>query len=153
MGFMDSLREIKEAFTTPVKPKFAPEGPAKVWTEEELEEEATIFPEWGYLENRVAGVSFYQPQIEWACAYADGKVGNTYSLAKLEFDPTNQYDKRAIKVTIEGHTVGHIPKDDITATGKIVRKAIKADGEATCVAEFFQNDLTIPIAIRLDLDV
>lgn len=148
MGFLDS---IKAAFTTPTKMSFTPDRAAIVWSESQLEESATIAPTWGHLDVGVAGVSNYQPQIRWASAYANAEIGNRFALALLEFEPENPYDKKAIKVTIQGHLVGYIFREDQAHVAPIVRRAIKATGAATCVGKFLGGTDEIPIGIRLDL--
>ena len=148
MGFMDSL---KAAFTTPAKPKFAPDRPAIVWTTDQLEESATIAPSWDYSDLSVAGVSYYQPQIEWACAYSNREIGNRYALALLEFDPENEHDKKAIKVTMQGYLVGHVARGDQREVAPAMRKAIKKHGTASCVGKFVGGGEGMTIGIRLDL--
>ena len=151
MGFMDSLKEIKAAFTTPARPKFTAERPAIQWSEAQLEESATISPSWEYSDLAVAGVSYYQDAIRWASATVDDEITQRYALALLEFEPDNPHDKKAIKVTMQGHLVGHIGRGDQRDVAPIMRRIIKKGDAPTCVAKFVGGGQGMTIGIRLDI--
>ena len=54
----------------------------------------------------VAGVTFHQSAIESALQSA----APAQMVVRLEPEPTNPYDKNAIRVLVNGHHVGYVPR-------------------------------------------
>lgn len=104
MGLMDSLKAALKgatASTLPPPPDLPP-PPAR---------------ELGHLmlndEISVVGTSNYQDALKRISQWNknDGPV-ERYHNAVVEFEPTNPYDSKAIKVTVDGLLVGYIAKSD-----------------------------------------
>lgn len=149
MGFRDFLREVT-GWDEAVATRSASQGPAKVWDDDDLEGSASIEPS-GFASISVVGSSNYQKALKWASAADKLGVGNRCAIALLEFEPTNKFDKRAIKVTVEGQLIGYIARGDQREVAPIVRKAIKSAGEATCIVHFVGGGEDLMVGARLDL--
>lgn len=67
----------------------------------------------GEFEFEIVGESFYQSELAaLASPYDDTSLGNAVFKAVLVPDDNNRYDKLAVRVDINGLTVGHLSKDD-----------------------------------------
>jgi hypothetical protein len=109
MGMFDSL---KAALKTPATSTLPP-PPAR-----DLE--------WLSLNDEVAvvGTSNYQKALKRVSGWtkSEGPV-ERYHNAIVELEPTNPYDKNAIKVTVNGLLIGYIAKSDHRLMLGKVRKA------------------------------
>lgn len=56
------------------------------------------------------------------------------AVAELVPDPTNPYDPNAVKVCINGFTVGHIGRDDAVELRPTIDHSLDLHGQATCPA-------------------
>ncbi|MBC8719309.1 HIRAN domain-containing protein [Ochrobactrum sp. Marseille-Q0166] len=65
----------------------------------------------GDYDFNVVGESNYQHALE-AIAGRSDESAEYYCTAQLIPEPTNEYDKRAIRVDIDGRPVGYIPRDE-----------------------------------------
>lgn len=88
----------------------------------------------GDFEIEVVGESHYQQALERICGGRSEDGAEEYVTAILVLEDTNPYDKMAVRVDIEGHTVGHLSRDNARA----YRRQLKAAGHprltATCNA-------------------
>lgn len=112
---------------------------------------ATIFHGDFYGSVKVAGTSNYQGALGWASDNHQGGLGQATSLARIEFEPDNPYDKKAIRVTVGGRLIGYIARSDQAEIAPVVRSAIKKHGEATCVVRFVGGGADKSIGARLCL--
>lgn len=88
----------------------------------------------GDIRVHVVGESHYQPAIRAACDWKPGTDTLFHCTAELVPEPTNPYDRNAIKVTINGACVGHLSRQDAVTLGPAVRAAIKRQGSGACRA-------------------
>jgi HIRAN domain len=88
----------------------------------------------GDIRVDVVGESHYQPAIRAACDWKPGTDTLFHCTAELVPEPTNPYDRNAIKVTINGACVGHLSRQDAVTLGPAVREAIKRQGSGACRA-------------------
>lgn len=76
-----------------------------------------------------------------------------YRVAILEREPSNPYDKDAVKVTVDGEHVGYLPRKDAPHFGAFIEQVRKAG--ATCgvraVVQWHGDRATGHIDVRLDL--
>lgn len=69
----------------------------------------------------VAGESFYPDAFATLCG-ARTRDGIAFPVrAQLTLDDANPHDKNAVKVTVDGHQVGHLPREAAKAFRRIVR--------------------------------
>lgn len=88
----------------------------------------------GDIRVEVVGESHYQPAIRAACYWKPGTDTLFHCTAELVPEPTNPYDRNAIKVTIDGVCVGHLSRQDAVTLGPAIRAAIKRQGSGACRA-------------------
>lgn len=105
----------------------------------------------------VVGESRHKPELLSLIAAApprEKERGEVYVLARLEREPTNKYDKNAVKVTIDGKHVGYVPRDDAPAVGRFVASVEKQAGPLAVRAVIgwapYKGD-EAPIGVRLDM--
>jgi len=114
-----------------------------------VEQEATIEAAHFYG-TAVAGTSNYQQLLKRASDNGPDGPRREFELAVLEFEPTNKYDKKAIRVVILGETAGYISREDQAEVAPLVRQSIKEFGEATCAARFVGGG-DVLIGVRLGI--
>lgn len=77
----------------------------------------------------VAGESFYPDSFAALCG-AQTRDGIAFpARAQLELDDNNAHDRNAVKVSIEGHQVGHLPREAAKAFRRSVRYGAIAEHE------------------------
>lgn len=77
----------------------------------------------------VAGESFYPDAFATLCG-ARTRDGIAFpARARLELDDDNVHDKNAVRVSIEGHQVGHLPREAAKAFRRSVRYGALAEHE------------------------
>ena len=108
----------------------------------------------GDIRVDVVGESHYQPAIRAACNWKPGADTLFDCVAELVPEPTNPYDRNAIKVTIDGTCVGHLSRQDAVTLGPAVREAIKRQGSGMCRAVIAgrANSDTDNLGVFLHLD-
>jgi len=108
----------------------------------------------GDIRVEVVGESHYQPAIRAACNWKPGTDTLFYCTAELVPEPTNPYDRNAIKVTINGVCVGHLSRQDAVTLGPAIRAAIKHQGSGVCRAVIagHANGDTDNLGVFLHLD-
>lgn len=118
MGLMDSFKEIRAAFkgtstATLPSPPASPPPPAERLGIIELENAITV-----------VGTSNYQDALKKVSTWTkrEGPL-DRYLEAVVEFEPTNPYDKNAIKVSVDGILIGYVAKSDHRLMMSKVRKA------------------------------
>jgi hypothetical protein len=75
----------------------------------------------GHYDLEVVGESHYQRHLKVLSELYSNKVGNRGLVAKLHYENTNPHDKKAIRVVIDGGTVGYLSRKE----ARLVRKAIE----------------------------
>jgi hypothetical protein len=75
-------------------------------------------------------------------------------MAELVPEPTNPYDRNAIKVTIDGACVGYLSRKDAVTLGPAVQNAVKHQGSGMCRAVIVghANSDTDNLGVFLHLD-
>lgn len=69
----------------------------------------------------VAGESFYEESFAALCGERTIEGIRIEVRAQLILEDENPHDKRAVRVTIQGHPVGHLSRDDARAFRRLVR--------------------------------
>lgn len=108
----------------------------------------------GDIRVDVVGESHYQPAIRAACDWKPGADTLFHCMAELAPEPTNPYDRNAIKVTIDGACVGHLSRRDAVTLGPAISEAIKRQGSGMCRAVIAgrANSDTDNLGVFLHLD-
>jgi hypothetical protein len=108
----------------------------------------------GDIQVDVVGESHYQPAIRTACNWKPGADTLFDCMAELVPEPTNPYDRNAIKVTIDGACVGHLSRQDAVTLGPAIRETIKRQGSGMCRAVIAgrANSDTDNLGVFLHLD-
>jgi hypothetical protein len=108
----------------------------------------------GDIRVDVVGESHYQPAIRSACDWKPGADTLFHCIAELAPEPTNPYDRNAIKVTIDGACVGHLSRRDAVTLGPAISEAIKRQGSGMCRAVIAgrANSDTDNLGVFLHLD-
>ncbi|WP_312487810.1 HIRAN domain-containing protein [Massilia timonae] len=75
----------------------------------------------GYYRINVAGESFYRDSLIRICGPRREDGVNIETYAELVLQDDNPYDKFAVQVWINGHQVGHLPRESARAFRRIVR--------------------------------
>lgn len=75
----------------------------------------------GKYRINVAGESFYPESFAALIGPRRAEGVNIETRAQLVLQDDNEHDKLAVKVTIDGHQVGHLPKDAARAFRRTVR--------------------------------
>lgn len=82
----------------------------------------------------VAGESYYQDALRALTAAAGGEEVRQDTEAVLVPEPANPHDPNAVRVEIEGHLVGYLPRADAVAYGPAVRTIEERGRAAACEA-------------------
>lgn len=108
----------------------------------------------GDIRVDVVGESHYQPAIRNACNWKAGIDTQFHCMAELIPEPTNPYDRNAIKVTIDGACVGYLSRQDAVRLGGAIREAVKRQGSGMCRAVIagHANSDTDNLGVFLHLD-
>jgi hypothetical protein len=108
----------------------------------------------GDIRVDVVGESHYQPTIRAACNWKPDTDTLFHCMAELVPEPTNPYDRNAIKVTIDGGCVGYLSRQDARTLGPAVRSAVKRQGSGICRAVIVghANSDTDNLGVFLHLD-
>jgi hypothetical protein len=108
----------------------------------------------GDIRVDVVGESHYQPAIRAACDWKPGTDTLFHCMAELVPEPTNPYDRNAIKVMIDGECVGHVSRQDAVTLGPAIREALKRQGNGMCRAVIAgrANSDTDNLGVFLHLD-
>lgn len=69
------------------------------------------WPESGSFFQTVAGVSYRQQELAALTTWRKGVEQVLYATATLAPEPGNQYDPLAVKVLVQGQSIGYLPKD------------------------------------------
>lgn len=77
----------------------------------------------------VAGESFYEESFAELCGERTIEGIRLEVTAQLELCDDNPHDNRAVRVTIKGHQVGHLSREDARAFRRLVRYGALAEHE------------------------
>lgn len=83
-------------------------------------------------------------------AFASGDI---YTTAVLEPEPTNEFDRTAVKVVVEGVQVGYIAKFDSGAVTKMIEKSGKKSYEVPARIGFDAESPAPLIGVKLALTI
>lgn len=86
-----------------------------------------------WCEFEIVGESHHQPALA-AIAGSDPEGVNHHCQAVLVLDPTNPHDPNAVRVILEGRTVGHLGRDDAADYGERLAELGVAGRPALCPA-------------------
>lgn len=115
-------------------------------------------------EQDVVGESYYSDSLR-AVVQKLGGTGEHSTMAVLIPEPENVHDNKAIAVYVEGHKVGHIPRDETSdyhvlmqQAGTLGHETVAFDARVWCedveADDLFASiSLTVPIEIALALSV
>ena len=78
----------------------------------------------GRYDLEVVGESHYQRHLKVLSGHCLKKGGDSELIAKLHYENTNPHDKKAIRVVINGRTVGYLSRKD----ARLFRKRIEKVG-------------------------
>lgn len=106
------------------------------WTEETIVEQATVYRGHLWGDQEIVGESHYQEQLRWLTGPTATGECNTRALATLEFEPSNPHDKSAIRVTIDGQTVGYISRNDQASVRSLMHYVRRTNNVVTCPAKY-----------------
>jgi len=81
----------------------------------------------GAFQDEVVGESHYQPALKRIAAGEKRKR----VMARLVCEPENQYDKDAVRVDVDGKTVGHLPRE----RAKLHHQRLKRLNQPTAIVE------------------
>lgn len=101
----------------------------------------------------VVGESFYRPALQELVAIPPGPQGGHVYKAALVCDPSNPYDRNAVKVMIDGRHVGHLPRELAALVAEQVGSLAIANGEVNCSAEIRGSDTEFGQGVVLSLDL
>lgn len=83
----------------------------------------------GYYPINVAGESFYPEAFAALCGPRSQEPVNIEVRAQLALQDDNVHDKHAVRVSIQGHQVGHLPREAARAFRRTVRYGKHAEHE------------------------
>lgn len=84
----------------------------------------------GHYPINVAGESFYPEAFAALCGPRGQEPVNIEVRARLELQDDNEYDKHAVRVSIQGHQVGHLSREAARAFRRTVRYGKLSEYEA-----------------------
>lgn len=101
----------------------------------------------------VVGESFYRPALQELAAMTPGPHAGHHCKAALVCDPSNPFDRNAVKVMIDGRHVGHLPRELAALVAERVAGLTTERGEVYCSAEIRGSDAEFGqgVVLRVDL--
>jgi hypothetical protein len=88
----------------------------------------------GTYNVEVVGESHYQQELEKICGGRTEDSAEKHCRATLVLEDSNAYDRNAVRIDVDGATVGYLPRD----SAKVYRQRLKEAGHprlyATCNA-------------------
>jgi hypothetical protein len=98
----------------------------------------------------VAGESFYFDAISRA---ANRRTGEHLMLAEIIREPDNKYDSNAVRVAIDGRTVGHIPREDAPSFHELLGYAASSNKRVFASCRVWISDQEESYgSVSLDID-
>lgn len=73
------------------------------------------WPDLGNYEFDVVGESYHQKTLAAMAGDHGAKSAAVYTTAHIVPDANNQYDDKAMRIDIAGHTVGHLSREDASS--------------------------------------
>ena len=89
----------------------------------------------GRFDLEVVGVSYYQRHLRVLSNRYSKKGGERELIAKLHYENTNPHDKKAIRVVIDGGTVGYLSRKNARLFRKRIEKVRPEGLIISCDAE------------------
>ena len=91
----------------------------------------------GYFDLEVVGESHYQEHLESLCGGYSIKGSKQEVVAKLHYENCNTYDHNAIRVVVDGGTVGYLSREKARLYRKRIEKAGQDGIIVSCNAKIF----------------
>lgn len=79
------------------------------------------------------------------------RVGRYAAMAKLELEPTNDFDPTAVKVMVEGSQVGYIPASLSSHVTKLISDKGVKEYEVPALLGWDTNNPSPPIGVKLNM--
>lgn len=100
-------------------------------------------PRWltcnGIFATHVMGEQYHRENLEQLCGPSTGE-DDLRIVAQLIPEKDNPFDANAVRVDIEGLTVGHLSREDALVFRKRLRRVIEAGRPIMCEARVRRND-------------
>jgi hypothetical protein len=126
----------------------------------------------GWFKTDVVGESHYQPHIrsvygrhetkgadplaeqirQWAAARGVSLKGFVVVYARLILEDENPYDRKAVRVEVDGGTVGHLSREDAREYRRLLQKAGKPRAIGICKARIRGGE-GMPLGVALNIDL
>ena len=74
------------------------------------------------FDQEVVGESFYQKHLTTICGGVSKEKSRVSAIATVHYEDDNEHDKKAIRIDINGETVGYLSKPDALLYRKKVEK-------------------------------
>ena len=101
----------------------------------------------------VAGTRHYQPALKSIAGDHGNTRAQVYCVAQIVPDPTNPHDDQAVRIDIDGTTVGHLPSDDARSYRKRMTRKQLSTGPTQCAAKvwggFDRNNAPIEYGVDI----
>jgi len=88
----------------------------------------------GEFDVEVVGESHYQQALERICGGRTRNGVEKYVTAQLVLEDSNRYDRMAVRVDIEGQTVGYLSRENAREYRRQLKRAGHPDLTVTCDA-------------------
>jgi len=83
----------------------------------------------------VTGTTHYQQALKSIAGDHGNTRAEVYCVAQIVPDPDNPHDDQAVRIDIEGNTVGHLPRDDARSYRKRMTRKQLGTSPTQCVAK------------------
>lgn len=101
----------------------------------------------------VVGESFYREALRRVAAAIDGSTGSRECVATLVPDPSNPYDRNAVKVVVGDEHVGHLPRDLAALAAPGIAELAGTVEVVTTRAELCGSDADLGFGVVLTVDL
>jgi hypothetical protein len=123
------------------------------WSRKTKKEKPEIDGSSGQFGLEAVGESHYQPAIRRALRDAHLQAGRRMIRVRVEREPTNSYDPRAVRIiSSSGETLGYLPRERASTYQKVLKDFEKVGLTVTCAAALYGGDAKTPtLGVWLDL--
>lgn len=101
----------------------------------------------------IVGESFYKEALRRVANAERGEEPARQHVAQLIPDPTNAYDRNAIKVVISGEHVGHLPRELAALVAPAISELTAKHGEVVAIAELIGSGAGFGVVLYLKLQM
>lgn len=85
----------------------------------------------GLFGTAIVGESHYQAVLEYICGGRTDDGADEVVIARLVLEDENPYDTQAVRVEIEGHTVGYLSRSD----ARLYRERLTVAGQPRIIGQ------------------